>query len=113
MTIEVAEKGKVTIITVPDKFIDALNSLAIKGEIQNQLKENIALIIDLKNVEFLDSSGLGMLLACMRRVVSMGGELKLANVRQETKNLFELVRFHRIIDVCDSLDEAVQSFNKS
>ncbi|MBX9695021.1 MAG: STAS domain-containing protein, partial [Cyanobacteria bacterium] len=90
---------------------DALNAPALKSEIQAFFKPRMLTILDLTQVEFLDSSGMGAILASMRHLNSMEGQLKLAGVSKPVQTLFELVRFNRILEIFPTLDDALKSYN--
>lgn len=111
MPLTLQEKEGITIIHIDEKFVDAMNAPAIKADIQTVLKPKMQAIIDLSDVEFLDSSGMGAILAAMRQLISMGGHLKIAGVNKPVRTLLELVRFNKILDIFDSVDSAIQSFH--
>ena len=90
MSVTLDRMGEVTVIHIHEKFIDALNAPALKNEIQAFFKPRMLTILDLTQVEFLDSSGMGAILASMRHLNSMEGQLKLAGVSKPVQTLFEL-----------------------
>ncbi len=102
--------GDVTIVVVHEKTIDARNAQAVKTRIQGMLQPSMKLVLDLSAVEFLDSSGLGILLSCLRQLTSSGGQMKLTGVSKPVRAILELVRFHRIIDIYNDRDEALRAY---
>ena len=76
------------------------------------LESNRHVVFDLSNVEFVDSSGLGSILSCLRLLNASGGDLKLCHMRKPVRVLFELVRMHRVFDIAETLDDAVKAFQK-
>ena len=64
----------------------------------------------LKNVKFVDSSGLGTLLSCLRVLRARDGDMKLYGMNKQVKALFELVRMQRIFNIYDTAEEAIQAF---
>lgn len=113
MSVTLDRVGDITIIHIHEKFIDALNAPTLKTEIQSLFKPKMQVVLDLSKVEFLDSSGMGAILASMRHLHAMEGRLKLAGVSKPVQTLFELVRFNRILDIFPTLDEALNSFPKA
>ena len=87
---------------------------AAKGpDVKSQLAELIAsgesrLVINLKSIDFIDSTGLGVLVSCLRRCVASGGDLCLADVPEFARSIFELTRLTRVFRIDYSEDEAVQ-----
>jgi anti-sigma B factor antagonist len=66
-------------------------------------------VLDLSQVRFVDSSGLGSILSCLRQMNAKGGELNLCGITKQVRALFDLVRMHRIFDIYDTRDEAVRA----
>lgn len=69
-------------------------------------------IFDLQRLKFIDSSGLGSFLAILRNLNSQGGDLKLANMSNTVRTMFELVSMHKIFEIYNTTDAALQSFSQ-
>jgi anti-sigma B factor antagonist len=63
-------------------------------------------LLDLSDVDFIDSSGLGSLLSCLRTMNAKEGDLRLFGMRKPVQAMFELVRMHRLFAIYDTEDEA-------
>jgi len=100
----------VTIATVAVDELDASNSAEFKRDIGTVLQTQSNLVLDLSQLRFVDSSGLGAMLSCLRQVTAKGGDLKLCAMSKQVRALFELVRMHRIFDIYGTRDEAVHAF---
>ena len=61
-------------------------------------------------MRFVDSSGLGSFLSCLRKVLAGGGGLKLCGMSRQVRAIFELVKLHQILEIHDTSDEAVRAF---
>lgn len=64
-------------------------------------------ILDLQGVTFIDSSGLGALVACFSTVRKQGGSMKLVRVPQQVYSLMELTKLTHFFDILDSLEAAM------
>jgi anti-sigma B factor antagonist len=64
-------------------------------------------VLDLSRVGFMDSSGLGAVIALLKRVADRGGDLKLSGMNSKIRMVFEITRAHRVFDIHDSVDRAV------
>jgi len=73
-------------------------------------KKNV--IIDLSDVKFMNSSGLGMLISAFTTMKNGGGNLKLANATDKINSLLLITKLVTIFENFDSVDEAVKSFSK-
>lgn len=111
MEMTVEKIDDVAVLTFPVESLDASNAKEIKKEMEPFLLENKFLIFDLSNLEFVDSSGLGALLSCLRKMKDAGGDLRLCGMQKTVRVLFELVRMHRIFEIFNTKEEAVLSFS--
>ena len=68
------------------------------------------MVFDLSKLRFVDSSGLGAFLSCLRKLNAKGGDLKLCGMSKQVRAVFELVRMHRIFDIYGTREEAVRAF---
>jgi anti-sigma B factor antagonist len=72
-------------------------------------KKNI--IVDLHDVKFMNSSGLGMLIGGLTTVKKAEGNLKLANVTDKIQSLLVITKLITIFESYNSVDEAAKSFS--
>ena len=110
MEITADKIGDVAVVLVPVEELDASNAGELKRNIAPILEANPQLVIDLSRLRFIDSSGLGAMLSCLRQVSAKGGDLKLCGMTKQVRATFELVRMHRIFDIFSIREEAVQAF---
>ena len=108
----VAEKvSEVAVVLLPVEELDASNAGELKRDVGPVLEANSQLVIDLSRLRFVDSSGLGAILSCLRQVSAKGGDLKLCGMSKQVRATFELVRMHRIFEIFSSREEAVRAFD--
>ncbi|MBV8774011.1 MAG: anti-sigma factor antagonist [Deltaproteobacteria bacterium] len=108
MEMIVEKLGEVTIVRLPGDQLDASNAKDFKREVASMLSGASKVIFDLSQLHFVDSSGLGAMLSCLRQVNASGGDLKLCGLSKPVRALFELVRMHRIFDICNTRDDAIR-----
>jgi anti-sigma B factor antagonist len=111
MEISVTEIAGVTILKPMNERLDAHNSDTLK-EAMNQVFERGAkkVLVDLGQVRFIDSSGLGALVSGFKNSVSHRGRLALSGLQGQVQSMFELTRLHRVFDMYPGVDEALASF---
>jgi anti-sigma B factor antagonist len=102
--------GDVAVAVVPVEELDASNAGEFKRDIAPVLEGSTKLVLDLGRLRFVDSSGLGAFISCLRKLNAKGGDLKLCGMSKQVRALFELVRMHRIFDIYDTKQEAVRAF---
>jgi len=66
-------------------------------------------VLDCQGIDFMDSSGLGALIALLKRVSERGGDLKLARLPKKVRMVFEITRAYKIFQICDTVEEALQA----
>ena len=110
MAIEFSRTGDVTVAAVPMTELDASNSADFKRDIAPLLDSTMKLALDLSLLRFVDSSGLGAFISCLRRLNEKGGDLKLYGMSRQVRAVFELVRMDRIFDIVGTKDEAMFAF---
>ena len=99
MEIAVDKMGDVAVAALPVEELDASNAGEFKRDIAPVLEANTKLVLDLSRLRFVDSSGLGALISCLRQLNAKGGDLKLCGMSKQVRAVFELVRMHRIFDI--------------
>lgn len=111
MNFQTEKKAKATIIYIREERLDAHNSGELKAELARQFDEGTKdILVDLKDVRFIDSSGLGALVSGFKNAISHQGNLKLATLQPQVKSMFELTRLHRVFEIFGSVDEALESY---
>ncbi len=110
MEIAVVNIGDVAVALVPVDELDASNAADLKRDIAPIVGANTKVVIDLSRLHFVDSSGLGAMLSCLRQLSAKGGDLKLCGMSKQVRAAFELVRMHRIFDIFGTKEEAVRAF---
>jgi anti-sigma B factor antagonist len=110
MEIAVDKMGDVAIAELPVEELDASNAGELKRDIAPLLEAHRKLVIDLGRLRFVDSSGLGAFISCLRKLNAKGGDLKLCGMSKQVRAVFELVRMHRIFDIFGTREEALRAF---
>jgi anti-sigma B factor antagonist len=110
MQIAFEKDRDVAVAGVPVEELDAGNAEEFKRDIAALLEAHTKLVLDLSRVRFVDSSGLGAFISCLRKLKAKGGELKLSGMSKQVRAVFELVRMHRVFDIYATSAEAVRAF---
>lgn len=98
------------VAAVPVEELDASNAGDFKRDIAPVLEANTKLVLDLSRLRFVDSSGLGAFISCLRKLNAKGGDLKLCGMSKQVRAVFELVRMHRIFEIYGTKEDAVRAF---
>ena len=110
MNLKTEASGNWMIIFVQEERLDAHNSEELKAEMNRLFASGAKeIIVDLKDVRFIDSSGLGVLVSGFKNASTRQGSLRLAGLQTQVKSMFELTRLHRVFDIFQTVDEAIDS----
>jgi anti-sigma B factor antagonist len=93
-----AVKGEVDVYTAP-RLREKLVELVSQGKLR--------VIVDLEGVDFLDSTGLGVLVGGLKRLRSHDGDLQLVCTQQRIYKVFEITGLTKVFAIHDSVDAAV------
>ena len=102
--------GDVVVVELAGEYLDASLAEDLKRDIAPVLEANSKVVFDLHQLQFIDSSGIGAILSCLRRLSTKGGDLKLCAVSKPVRGAFEITRMHRIFEIFNTCEEAVRSF---
>ncbi len=67
-------------------------------------------LINLQKVEYIDSSGLATLVEILKNVKNSDGKLKLSNLSNKVRSLFEITKLEKLFDIMDTEEEALKAF---
>lgn len=101
----------ILIVQLPGNF-DADNTRAFKQRMIPFVQSNMKIVFDMNRVENVDSSGIGAILSCLRRVRGKNGELKLCRLHRKIEELFRLMCLDRALDIFPSRQEAIDAFHQ-
>jgi anti-sigma B factor antagonist len=95
--------GKLTIGEAAQLLKDKSESLVFQGRTQ--------VIVNLAAVPYIDSGGLGQLVACYTTLARAGGRLKLLNVNAKNHDLLSITKLVSVFDTFDTEREAIESYS--
>lgn len=110
MDIEVAQFGQVMVVA-PRGDLDLAVADQLRGRLTELIdKGQIRVVLDLGGVAYIDSSGLGALVASMKRARGAGGDIKLCALQPDVRSIFDMTRLIKVIDVHPTRQDAVASW---
>ena len=108
MKIHAEPVNNVVVVDLLADSLDAGNTREFRETITPLINTYPTVILNLEKVSFLDSSGCGSILSCLRQLNAKGGDLKVYGLQKSVRSVFELVRIHLIIDIFDTREEALR-----
>ena len=102
--IGVVQVGKPMTAATVDAFREELGAWQeVEHDVHNY-------VIDLEQVDFMDSAGLGTLIAVLKRVTERGGDMKIACLQKKPRMVFEITRAYKVFEIYESVEDAVRAF---
>jgi anti-sigma B factor antagonist len=111
MKFEVTKNGKATVLTLHGRKLDSTVSPELKAEFLILCKPKVAskLIIDMSEVQFCDSSGLGALLIADRTMRQHKGNVHLVHVHKKVMDLITISQLDRVFTINKTVAEAIKA----
>lgn len=106
-----SEKSGVTVLRLSGDLLGGSDIVEFKDKLKSLIdagKKNI--LIDMGEVTYVNSSGIGMLIAGMTSVVQGGGKFKICNTEKNIKNVFVITNLVKVFETFNTVDEAIASF---
>ena len=111
MEITVRENGNICIINLEGR-LDLASGTALKDRVKEMFDKNINSIhLNLENVEFINSSGLGALVSLMKEARIRKGRLTLSNLASYVQEIFEITQLSHIFELFTTEEEALNSYD--
>ena len=111
MTITERKNGDVTILDVDGKILLGEGDVQLKRKIDELIeRKETQLVVNLANVPYMDSGGLGEIVRSYTTVKRAGGELKLLNATKRISDLLTITKLITVFEIHETEDAAVKSF---
>ncbi len=113
MQLSERQVGNVTILDLAGKLTIDQDAQRLKDKINSLLlQERTSVIVNLADVSYIDSGGLGQLVSCYSTLAKTTGGLKLLNLTKRNQDLLSITRLVTVFQTFDSEEEAVRSFSE-
>ncbi len=110
MSFAMTREGEILVVDVGGQLIVG-NRQELKQRVLDELERGERrFLIDFAQTGYIDSSGLGVLVSLSKKIREQGGELRLANLNEDLKTLFELTKLDTLFQIADSRERALDSF---
>ena len=111
MQIEQRAVGDVTVLDLKGRVTLGEGDELLKDKVNSLLNQGVKkIVLNLADVPYIDSAGLGEIVQSYATVTKNGGKLKLLNVTKRIKDLLSITKLLTVFECHDSEDEALKSF---
>jgi anti-sigma B factor antagonist len=112
MDITERKNGNVTVLDVEGKILLGEGDVQLNKKIADLIgRQETKILLNLSQVPYMDSGGLGEVVRSFTTVKREGGELKLVGVTARIKDLMTITKLHTVFDIYDTEAEGVASFS--
>ncbi len=111
MQIKHVTSGDVAVLHLQGKIMGGPDATSLHEKLHELIETGTrSVVIDLKDVDWMNSSGLGILIGGLSAIRKSGGDLRLASVTEKIEEVLRITKLDRVFDVYGSTDEAVSSY---
>ncbi len=106
-------ENNLAVLKIEGNIIGGPETDELHAKIRNLLDDGIVQVIfDLQDVKWMNSAGLGVLIACLATLKNSNGILKLAKLTGKIESLLVITQLNRIFEIFDSVEKAVASMTE-
>ena len=114
MKATIRQVDSVTVVDISGRITLGEGCAQLRELIRDQLtKGHKRVLINLADVTYIDSSGIGELVSAYTTVSNQGGQLKLLNLTKKVHDLLQITKLYTVFDIHEDEAEAIGSFEKS
>jgi anti-sigma B factor antagonist len=105
------EKFNDAAVCILDGEVDINTSPELRKACEELIRNNEKkVLIDLSGTTYIDSSGLATLIEMFQRLKKTGGRLRLSNMNEKVKNVFEITKLYKLFEIFDNREAALKDF---
>lgn len=110
MSLHLSHSGDVVVVEVEGQLIVS-NRQELKQRVLDEAEGGARkILVDFARTGYIDSAGLGVLVSLAKRMRELGGDLRLANLNDDLRTLFELTKLDTLFQIADSREQALAAF---
>ncbi len=114
MKIKEKYNNDVAVLTVSGNMMGGEETTALHDKVKSIIADGTKrIVIDLKGVKWMNSSGLGVLMSCYGSLTSAGGQLKIASVADKVQSILMITKMIKFFDTYENAERAVASFQQA
>jgi len=111
MNFDVQEDQGVVILTLKGEMVGGPDAVVLSEKLHQLIAEDKAkVVVDMSQVRWMNSSGLGILIGGLNTVRKVRGDLKLCGLTEKPRHLMKITQLDKVFDICNTKEEAVERF---
>ena len=114
MKVNIRQVDGITVLDLSGRITLGEGSVQLRDAVRDLLAKGSKLILlNLADVNYIDSSGIGELVSAYTTVRNQGGELKLLNLTKKVHDLLQITKLYTVFDVKDDEASAIASYSRA
>ncbi|MGH1366785.1 MAG: STAS domain-containing protein [Calditrichia bacterium] len=111
MKVKEKMEGDIAVLSVSGNMMGGPETTVLHDKVKSLISDGIKkVVIDIKGVKWMNSSGLGVLMACMSSLQQAEGTLKLSSVTEKVKSILMITKLVEVFDTFETAERAVANF---
>jgi len=111
MKVKQEEHGDIMVLVIQGNITIGEGDIILRKEVSKALEQGfLKIVLNLDKVKYMDSSGVGEMVAAFTTVKNKGGELKLANLHPKILDLLQITALVTVFSIYDTQKDALNSF---
>lgn len=110
LSLDTRQVGRVTVVRCAGKIVAGSESEWLHSHLNKLLLDRRSILLDMGEVAFIDSSGLGMMVRALANTKQVRGELKLCNVPQPVKKVLDITSLSKMFELHETEEMALEAF---
>lgn len=103
------QQNQIAVVQLKGK-LDLLSAATVKQKLTDAISQHAKLVVNLQNVEFIDSSGLGALIGGLKAARVAGGDLRIAAPSEQARYILQVSTLDRVLHPYPSIEEALSGY---
>ena len=113
LTLATRTHGEILVVNCSGRLVFGEESSLLRDTVKKAVTENNRIVLNLGEVNYIDSGGLGTLVGLRTSAQNAGGTIKLTSLTKRVSDLLQITKLLTVFDVYNSEAEAVESFRKA
>lgn len=111
MKIKEKMEGDIAVLTVSGNMMGGPDSSVLHDKVKSLISDGLKkVVVDIKGVKWMNSSGLGVLMACMSSLQQAGGSMKLSSVTEKVQSILMITKLIELFETYENAERAVAKF---
>jgi len=110
LKITTRDQDGITVILCNGRIVFGEESSQLREQVKNHLAQSKKIVLNLGGVSYIDSGGLGILVALYTSARSCGGDIKLANLTQRVGDILQITKLSTVFEVYEGEQKAIEAF---